>query len=159
MAAVSTSSSDALELVRGVCPSCHGFGSPAATQPACIACGEQWTYARFDQWIEAYDRPTSWLSWLLPGRRNRYLWDKLPCGHDLGFLTHAESICLTCRGVGTVASLQLSRRYEQRQRALLTATAPRPHANRAAPSPMRTPAPRSRLATAPVSAYAFVRRR
>lgn len=110
-----------LEYVRTVCPSCHGFGTPAATQPACIVCGEQWTYTRFDQWIEAYDRPMSWLSWLLPGRRNRYRWDRLPCGHDLDFLTHAESICITCRGVGTIGHWDLSAHYRER----ITPPAPR----------------------------------
>lgn len=152
---------DALEPVTTRCPVCHGFGSSAAAlRPACLACGASWSYARFDAWVEAHDRPRSLLSWLTRRGRNRYRWScALPCGHPLEeALTFTTPPCRACRGVGTVTHWRLSERYERRQRAQIVATAARPqtpHNPPVAPmSPMTPMTPMTpRLATAPVASY------
>lgn len=106
--------SSALEWQRRTCPTCSGTGEATTLVPSCKACGADWSVARFDAWLETYDRG-SWLSWLIPGGRNRYRWDKLPCGHDLARrLRYTAPACATCRGVGTVSILRLSRHFRER---------------------------------------------
>lgn len=80
------------------CWHCRGTGLTGALIPACALCRVSWHPARFDAWIETYDRG----SWLLFGR-NRYRWDKLPCGHPLaGCLTFRDERCPRCDGTGMV---------------------------------------------------------
>lgn len=133
MAAI-LNNSHVFEPVRTKCPVCHGFGAPAALQPACLACGAQWVVARFDWWIEGHDRggAVRWGRWVLPGwlarvtmfvsfivprGRDRYRWDRLPCGHDLArCLTYDERPCTACRGVGTVTHWRLSEMVQRSHR-------------------------------------------
>ena len=108
-------STTSLDLVRDTCPACHGSGEAAAVlEVACAACGQAWSLAHFDTWIEGHDRGgrtwlARWLSFIVPGGRNRYRWEHLPCGCPMKALSYQFASCGICRGAGTIAWMGLRR--------------------------------------------------
>lgn len=116
-----------IAITRAACPTCHGFGTLPLVTPGCFVCGATWTQEQYEAWQCGHERGgythigrwqlPGWLarltwrvSFILPGGRNRYRWEHLPCGHELAALTFSMPGCFTCRGRGTIAHLTLAHR-------------------------------------------------
>lgn len=98
-----------LELHEERCAACHGHGVTGQLQPACARCHARWNAARFDRYIETYDRG-GWLARLV--RPNAYQWNvALPCKHPFTCLRYVDVVCPHCRGRGRVAHWQRAREY------------------------------------------------
>lgn len=80
------------------CAACHATGITGRLLPGCLACGASWQPRQFECWLECHDRG----AWLMFGR-NRYRWDRLPCGHRLdACLTYRDELCAQCGGLGEI---------------------------------------------------------